>query len=407
MLKKLLYIFLSTLPILIIYHLSNGSVNKKQLASQDVQEVVKGNNQLAFKLYTHFAQRITDKNIFLSPWSITSALSMTYEGAKTVSKKEMENTLYLSDQEDLRKPAMKKLFNYLTDNNSFDLNIANALFLHQNYKLLDIYTQTIEKFYRGQVQRVNFLNEEESREIINDWVEDKTNDKIENLIPKKVINDLTRLILVNAIYFKSNWHYEFDEDKTKERNFQVSKTQFITAPLMYLPAKEEFKYFENKAFQAIELPYLDKKLSMVVILPKDEMNLSAKVDYKQYKGFINKLMPHKVKIYFPKFKFRNKYMMADALKEMGMRKSFTNQADFSGISGKKDLKISQVIHQSFIEVNEEGTEASAATAVVMSRKSISRNPLFKADHPFTFLIKDNATGLILFIGRVSNPLSNE
>ena len=231
------------------------------------------------------------------------------------------------------------------------------------------------------------------------------------MIPPGSVNESTRLVLTNAIYFKGDWIKQFNEDETQKRDFTLSSGDKIKVETMKRTGdKSKFKYSENKDLQVLEMPYLGKELSMLILLPKDSdiQSLEKSISVKQFSKWNKDLKEERVNIYIPKFKFETKYFMADDLKDMGMPIAFSDDADFSGMTGNKDLKISQVIHQAFVEVNEEGTEAAAATGGIMVTNSIGssskpRIPIFRADHPFVFMIKQNNTGSILFMGRVSNP----
>jgi len=234
-------------------------------------------------------------------------------------------------------------------------------------------------------------------------VERKTNDKIKDLIKPGVLDALTRLVLTNAIYFKGDWAIQFDRGKTKDAPFMISADKKVNVPMMYL--KENFKYWADKDLQVIELPYKGEHLSMIVLLPREVDSLSElekKLTLENLNSWLQKLRKQEMMVYLPKFKMTSGFELAEILAAMGMPAAFFG-ADFSGMNGRKDLSISNVIHKAFVEVNEEGTEAAAATAVIMERVAMSIEPVFRADHPFVFIIKDNRSGSILFMGRVSNP----
>ena len=237
-------------------------------------------------------------------------------------------------------------------------------------------------------------------------MEKKTNDKIKNLISKGVLDSMTRLVLTNAIYFNGNWARQFKENRTKDTPFTLTDGQKIDVATMN--QKAEFGYLETDTFQALELPYVNEELSMVILLPKqfdalDEFEKTLTPE--NLTQWLPKIHKREVVVFVPKFKMTSQFSLASVLKSMGMQDAFSSNADFSGINGKRDLFISAVIHKAYVEVNEEGTEAAAATGVVMRLTSIGPAPIpvFRADHPFLFLIRDNLTGSILFIGRVANP----
>jgi len=240
-----------------------------------------------------------------------------------------------------------------------------------------------------------------SRKIINTWVEEQTNNKIKDLIPQGMITPLTRLVLTNAIYFKGTWAIQFDPTDTKKQDFRVNSEKTVQADMMSL-TEEEFNYTETDDLQILELPYKGDELSMLILLPKENLN-KIELTLENLEQWRSSLRERELNIYIPKFKFETKYFMSKDLKEMGMPTAFGEGADFSGMTGDKKLFISQVIHQAFVEVNEEGTEAAAATALTMVESAVTKPTLFKADHPFIFIIQQKETGNILFIGRVNDP----
>ncbi|MBU4023372.1 serpin family protein [Patescibacteria group bacterium] len=375
--------------------------------------VAEANNQFAMDYYSYLKDS-TSGNIFFSPFSISTALAMTYEGARGQTAEEMESVFYFPKDNDVRKQEYLAVMNEINkEDKEYELHTANALWAQEDYSFLQEYFDLVEEYYGGKVTNMDFKkNALESCSIINNWVEEKTNGKIKDLIPPEAINELTRLVLTNAVYFKGEWVRQFNEDDTREENFRISDNEFIMTPMMRRTDEEaEFNYAENNELQILEMAYSGEEISMLILLPKDddlerlENSLSAKSLLEWKKG----LKEQRVEVYIPKFKFETKYFMANDLKEMGMPIAFSGSADFSGMTGDKDLLISQVIHQAFVEVNEEGTEAAAATAVVMELSSAGgidlkpKIPIFRANHPFIFLIQHNETGNILFMGRVINP----
>ncbi|MFH0906274.1 MAG: serpin family protein [archaeon] len=396
---------------------SSNKLDDSNSTSEDLSSVVNSNNNFALDLYSHYKSKeeLNNKNLFFSPYSISTALAMTYEGAKGQTASEMQNVFYFPE-DNTRRGGFARLYNVINkQNKSYQLSTANALWAQKDYKFLDSYFQIIDNYYGGKVTNLDFVNKtEESRITINNWVEDKTNNKIKDLIPQGIITQATRLVLTNAIYFKGNWDLEFEKEKTQEKDFFINSTNTIKAQIMskFPKAEEKYKYFEDNDLQVLELPYKDKEISMVILLPKDNnlSNLENNLTIDKFDQYINNLSITKVdEIYIPKFKFETKYFMNDDLIDMGMPTAFSQSADFSGMDGVGGLFIAAVIHQAFVEVNEQGTEAAAATAVVMDKAMISEPPkriIFNANHAFIFLIKDNATNQILFMGRVVDPTSN-
>jgi serpin B len=371
--------------------------------SEGVLSVVNGSNQFAFDFYSQI--KAGGGNIFFSPYSISVALAMTSEGARRKTAEEMQSVLHFPEDDTIRRSAFAWLYNNMNkEEKEYILSTANALWAHEDYEFLDEYFDLIEQYYMGKVTNLDFVNEaEKSRVTINTWVEEQTNGKIKDLIPKGKISDLTRLVLTNAIYFKGNWLKQFDAEKTKEQDFRVSPEQTVKAQMMSMTG-ETFNYTATQDLQVLELPYEGENLSMLILLPgeggldsvEESLTLENLVNWR------NSLSEQEINIHIPKFKFETKYDMGDTLEEMGMPSAFNpDVADFSGMDGTKRLSIKFVIHQGFVEVNEKGTEAAAATAVGIGIESAP--PSFYADHPFIFLIQDRESGNILFMGRVTDP----
>ena len=375
--------------------------------AEEVGSVVEANNQFSFELYSKYKSK--DGNIFFSPYSISTALAMTYEGARGKTADEMQAVFHFPKDETLRRNSFLESYNGINkEGKAYTLKTANALWAQKDYPFLDSYFSLVKQYYGGNVTNLDFAGQtEESRLTINKWVEEQTNNKIKDLIPKGILDSLTRLVLTNAIYFKGMWVMQFDKAKTIEKDFEISPGKTVKAMMMSLTGEEAvFKYAEEEDLQVLELPYKGEELSMLILLPKKGGmdSLEAILNAQQISELRKGLHKQRVDVYLPKFKFETKYFMKDTLKKMGMPTAFSMAADFSGMNGKKELYIYQVIHQAFVEVNEEGTEAAAATAVVMRLKSMApMKIIFNADHPFIFLIQEKDTGNILFLGRVSEP----
>lgn len=379
-------------------------VNQKSLDS-----FVNENNQLAIDLYSKYKSE--EGNIFFSPYSISTALAMTYEGAKGKTKEEIQKVLHFPKTAKTRREGFSALYDEINgEDKKYELSTANALWAQKDYQFLKKYFSTVKKHYKGDVTNLDFVHETEpSRHTINKWVEDKTKEKIKDLIPQGGIDQKTRLVLTNAVYFKGNWVKQFDKEKTKEQDFKTGNN-IIKAQMMQLTGEGvKFNYTENDTVQMLELPYEGKELSMLVILPRNNLSdLESVISSEKLAEWKNSLVEERVDVYLPRFKFESKYFMVKTLKGMGMNAAFSDDADFSGMTGAKDLCISDVIHQAFVDVNEEGTEAAAATGVIVRKITCIRPNLikiFRADHPFSFLIQQNSTRNILFMGRVNNPTS--
>jgi len=374
------------------------------------RDVIEANNRFAINLYSQYKSE--EGNIFFSPFSISTAMAMVYEGAEGKTAKEIKSVFGFPKYDNSRRNQYSDLLSEINKKDKeYALKTANALWAEQDFHFLDEYLTTVEKYYGGKTTNLDFKNEwEASRLIINNWVEDKTNDKIKDLLPEGVIDSLTRLVLTNAIYFKAKWLIQFDADKTSDEYFRVNPDKSIKVPMMQPTSqKSTFNYTQNKDLQILEMPYAGEDLAMLILLPLDDdiEALENSFTIEKLTEWKKSLRKRRVKIYIPRFKFETKYFLSETLSDLGMPTAFTNSADFSGMTGNNVLKIDKVIHQAFIEVNEEGTEAAAATGVTMYmtsfRKQKHPTPVFKADHPFIFIIQQNETGNILFMGRVNNP----
>lgn len=376
-------------------------------------DLVTSNNQFALALYGKLHKTgDASENIFFSPYSISTALAMTYAGARGKTATQMAKTLHFSLPADQLHPAFQSLMaatTRTTKTNKINLAIANALWAQKNYHFLPGFIELNRKFYGTGIKEVDYIKDyEAARKTINQWVENNTNNKIQKLIPSSILNSATRLVLTNAIYFKGTWNTRFEKGATSNQPFHLLQGGNAIIPLMKTTA--QFGYYENPDFQALELPYKGKQISMVVVLPRKMDGLKEiekKLNASWLERQLHNLPQTKVEVYLPKFKTTATFQLKKELSEMGMPLAFSDGADFSGMTGKRELKISEVIHKAFVEVNEEGTEAAAATAVMMTRGAGTHQPppvpIFRADHPFTFLIRDRVTGSILFMGRLLNP----
>jgi len=368
-----------------------------------VSGVVDANNKFAFELYSELKDK--EDNVFFSPYSISTALAMTYEGARGQTAEEMQSVFHFPEDDNIRRPAFARVYNLLNKpEKEYLLSTANALWAQEDFKFLDSYLNAVEKYYGGKTTNLDFRTEtEKSRKIINSWVEKQTNDKIKDLIPQGILSPATRLVLTNAIYFKGKWVEQFDEDSTRDADFRVSPDNIVKVPMMR--NTEDFNYAETDDLLILEMLYEGEELSMIILLPKEDLaSLEQSLTAEKLAEWKNLLSKERVSVQIPRFKFETKYYMKDTLMDMGMPVAFSENADFSGMTGKRDLFISNVIHQTFVEVNEEGTEAAAATAVAMVESAApSEIKIFRADHPFIFLIQERETGNILFLGKISDP----
>jgi serpin B len=372
----------------------------------DLESAVKGNNTFALDLYSIVKKE--SGNLFLSPYSISSALAMTYGGARGETAEEMAKALRFELGPDRTHPAfaeLDKVFKQIQKKGQVKLHIANSLWPQKGHNFLPDYLELLKRYYGVSITPLDYVTAaEQARKVINRWVEDKTNDRIKDLIRPGDLKSITVLVLVNAIYFKGNWASQFDPNITRESDFHLPGDQQTRVPMMY--QKGNFEYGEIDGAKLLKLPYVGKELSMVIILPETLGGISQIEDQlttENLDEWFSRISEQDVKVYLPKFKFTwGTFELNRPLQTLGMCKAFGSEADFSGMDGTRGLYIGLVLHKAFIEVNEEGTEAAAATAVIME-KSIPKIPVFKADHPFLFFIRDNATGSILFLGRVVDP----
>lgn len=393
-----------------------------------ILEVVNANNKFAFDFYNEILDSDND-NLFFSPYSISVALAMTYEGAKGETAEEMRDVFHFPEDSILR-PNSAAIYNEINKpDKSYTLRTGNALWVQHDYPFLDDYLSRVENYYGGKASNVDFVSEtEKSRQLINSFIEEQTNNRIENLIPEGVLSPATTLVLTNAIYFLGDWKYQFDVDNTRERDFFVGPDEAVSIPMMYMsrsdmrdiePEPARFNYAELDKVQVLELPYKGDELSMVIVLPKQfeyqDLMTGETIEYdytlddidfslEKFNEFKEEMEETSLDgIYLPKFEFETDYELSSILSDLGMSSAFGSGADFSGMTGNRDLFISSVLHKAFIKVDEEGTEAAAATAVVMERTAMSSQTIFRADNPFFFVIQDNDTGNILFMGRVVDP----
>lgn len=392
----------------------NSSLQDKSaslpLEGLEWDETVSASNRFALDMYRELAKE--KGNVFFSPWSLNYALAMTYEGARGKTREEMSSVLHFSASESARRRSFSQIDNMINAPDSgYALHSANALWVERRFTLEDEYADLIEQIYHARATNLDFIFEgEKSRKTINAWVEEKTCQKIMELIPPDVIDDLTCLILTNALYFKGRWRLEFDRKLTAKEDFITGEGRTVAVPMMRrLDDNASFGYFELGELQILQMPYVGEKLSLTILLPgKNDLSLlESSLDMETLSLWMMRLVKTRVDIYIPKFKIASNYLLNESLIKLGMPTAFDDAAvDFTGMSTKwgRLLYISRVFHKAHIEVNEEGTEAAAATAVVIKIRGLPPKPaVFRADRPFIFMITDDQTGLILFMGRVNDP----
>ncbi|XP_041040588.1 serpin B6-like isoform X2 [Carcharodon carcharias] len=364
----------------------------------------------ALDLYQKLCEDNTTKNIFFSPLSITTALAMVYLGAKGSTSKQMAKVLRFAAEENTHAEFQRLQSDMNNLSTSCLLKVANGLYREKSFNFHPEYLESVWKFYGAQVTGVDFAaGSEETRIQINSWVEGQTEGKIQNLLAQGTIDQESKLVLVNAIYFKGNWEKTFDEDDTEERPFRFTKDESKPVKMMCQKGTFNTTYIEEVATNILELPYVQSELSMFILLP-DEISglekLQKNLTYVKLLKWISteNLDPSEIFVYLPKFKLEESYDLRPTLSAMGMSEVFdTKSADFSGMTGTGLLSLSEVVHKSFVEVHEEGSEAAASTEATMTFRCFNFTEEFIADHPFLFFIRHNKTQSILFFGRFSSP----
>lgn len=398
------------------YASSNLERNKSPDSSgSEISELVSGNSEFAWNLYR--AIESESDNLFYSPFSISIALAMTYAGARGETETQMADTLEFKLSQERLHPAFNKLDLELAkrgegakgqDDKKFRLRIANSIWGQKDYYFLPEFLDVLALNYGAGMRLLDFIGApEQSRIVINDWVQEKTEDKIKNLIPKGLITSITRMVLTNAIYFNAAWLNQFEANMTRNKPFYLISNETVDVPMM--EQLERFKYAKGDGWQAVELPYDGNEISMIIFLP-DKGKLDAfeeNLDSAWLQSAIESLSDRAVHLFMPKFKIEASFLLSETLSGMGMPIPFLpGVADFSGMDGTHNLFISEVVHKAFVNVDEKGTEAAAATAVIMEFTSVPdfSNPVeFNINSPFIFMIRDIPTGSVLFVGRVMNP----
>lgn len=372
--------------------------------SEDLVALVQGNSAFAYDLYQKI--RSDSGNLFFSPYSISAALAMTYAGARSETEQQMAETLHFALPQERLHSAFNALDLALTsdENENFRLDIANALWGQVGQYFRNDFLDLLATNYGAGMWLVNFMEDAERARIkINDWVSEHTENKIENLLPPGAVDSLTRLVLTNAIYFHASWLFPFSV--TEENTFTLLDNSEVTAQMM--SEVEELRYAEGEGYQAVELPYKNRDASMIIILPTlDKFNeFETTLNAERVSDIVENLEYRNVYLKMPKFEFEKSLALGQILQEMGVSAAFDPfRADFSGIDDNHDLYITNVLHKAFISVNENGTEAAAATAVIIGASAVPQPPIeMSIDHPFIFMIRHNSTGAMLFFGRVLDP----
>jgi len=375
-----------------------GLITVSAAGASDIDGLVRDNSACAFSLYHKLDH--SKGNILISPYGISSALAMTYAAARENTASQMAGALRFTLDQKMLPLAFSKLTSELdgaVEEHNQQLCIANGLCVTGG-SLDTSFTALLKRYYDAEIFHGNL-------DVINAWVKNKTKGNIETILEQLAAN--TVCVLLNAVYFKGIWETPFKKELTREMDFIVSPRKRAAADFMY--RKSKVSLFVGNDFQALSLPYAGNRLSMIVVLPNAADGLPVlekRIDADAIAQWLEKMSMREVSVFLPKFKFQTAYDLIPYFKELGMTDAFVGGvADFRGMGFKKgDLWISQIMHKAAIVVDEEGTVAAAATAVAVARHGAAFNVLtFKADHPFLFVIRDNVTGTILFLGRVADP----
>jgi len=387
---------------------SAWSQQEQSMPNAPLAAVVQASNRFALDFYRDLSAHEPGQNVFVSPYSISTALAMTYEGSRKETRSQMASVLHIDLTDAKRRAGYSALLAGTNpgEGKTYKLEVANALWGQKDFHFEPAFTSVLKDSYGGGFHLVDFIESSEAtRQTMNAWVEQKTAGKIRDLIHPSDLTPITRLVLTNAIYFKSAWASPFKKQSTQTADFHVTASKTVPVPMM--AQSERFRFVRQPGVAAIELPYAGNDLSMVVILPDSDIDaFSASLSLESLLKLRNAMQAQQVDLSLPRFKFETRSYLEQVLSRMGMPAAFSKkQADFSGMTGKQNLFISHVIHQAMIDVDEEGTEAAAATAVIMSFKAmhVVKRESFRADRPFLFLIVHNPTGSILFMGRVTDP----
>jgi serpin B len=378
----------------------------------ELAELVAGNTTFAFDLYQALRSE-RDGNLVYSPYSLSLALAMAYAGARGETERQMADTLHFRLPQAQLHPAFNALDQELdrrgqgaggADGQGFRLNVANALWGQEGYRFLPEFVDLLAADYGAEMTRLDFAREKKARSTINDWVSEQTEGKIQELIPAGLLDPMTRLVLTNAVYFNAAWARQFDPRATQDGIFYLRDGGSVSTPMMHQAAA--FAYAEGPDYQAVVLPYDGYEIAMDILLPAEGQfeAVERSLDAGQVETMLEGLVEQQVALTLPRFEFESGFDLGAVLAAMGVPLAFTLQADFSGMTAEEGLLISDVIHQATISVGEAGTEAAAATAVVMPPSAIPEDFVtVVVDRPFLFLIRDLQTGTILFVGRVMDP----
>jgi len=353
-------------------------------------------------------EKTGDENLLVSPYSASLVLSMAAAGAGGDTRTEMLTGLHLPDAE-IAGSGWSQVIPALRSNENFTLESANAAFIMENWDILASYRESLHNTFHADISPVNFGESEEAARRVNSWVRDMTNKNIDKLIEKDMVNDNTRLILVNALYFKGDWEKQFDKKNTAQDKFFLPDGKIVLVDMMVQESEIPYAVLDSIGSTMVELPYKGDRITMQLVLPNDKSGLRGLEEKMESVDITDVFRQHKrntkVRVKMPRFKLSSSAKLSDSLQALGMTSMFeASAADFSGMDGTRSLFVDFVQQEVAIEVNEEGSEAAAATGMGMMMRSMPLPPeQFTVDHPFLFYIRDKLTGMLLFQGRIANP----
>ena len=380
--------------------------NSENIVNSAPESLPTNSKDFVFDFYSKVAEQNPESNLFFSPLGISMAFSLVYEGAEGETARQMQQAFDFEKDDKKRGEMVAELLERLDGKDLYKLQVANALWVKDGYKIKQSYLDTATTYYNSTVDNVDFVTNDGVNKI-NGWVKQKTEGKIQDILPPDSTDDLTLMVITNAVYFKGKWALQFNQQKTTKELFWIDKDKSVEVMMMKQPA-DMFHYAETDDLQALEMYYVGGDISMLVLLPKDREGINSlekSLDMQKIDSINNMMERQPLTVHIPKFEFETEYGLVGLMKNLGILDAFDkNNANFEGITDEQ-VYLEQAKHKAFVSVDEEGTEAAAVTALVVRLTSGPPTPEheFIADHPFVFVIQEKDTGEILFIGRFSNP----
>jgi serpin B len=376
------------------------------------QDLREGNTDFAFELFGRLCRDAGEDNVMFSPFCISSALGMAWAGARGETEAGMAAVLGFGSSQPAVHNGFSRLFGLISregadaGDEAITLNIANALWVDRNYPLLDDYVNLVSEHYGAEARNMDFSGDPDAeRLVINAWVEDETQDRISDLLGPGTVTTATRVVLTSAVYFLGNWRFQFNPELTRDGSFTTLSGQKITVPFM--SRTMNIPFYRGNGFRAVAMQYSDLQSRMIIVFPDgDFLQFQQDLDPEMLEEVVGGMSTREVAVVMPPFEFDTDYSLTPVLGEMGMGDAFdASRADFSGFTGERDLFITAVVHKAFVKVDETGTEAAAATGLIMATTAMPSDPpeLFLLDRPFVFLIIDDRSDTVLFMGRVTDP----